>query len=280
MFRISLFSFLLVTIISCYTPQVINEPESIPMLSHEEVMKVDFPTKKSVFLRFGTPTSKESFENIENWYYKISEETNSSGFTYSNGYGIIAQNPMNPYLNLISRSLVVQQTQNIIQNTKSTTVETFVKFWFVNDTVIKWQTYGVNYSRPNENKSELDQIRYANEYLYFDSANALKICSHNSILRNSKSGINGPMTMEDVNNWLDNHPDFKYTFLPTVDDLISIYKSNSDLSKVLKNQGLVVWSESRGSGSLIKCFDYKSGLIVEKNGSTQNYFVPLVAIKN
>lgn len=279
MIRILLISFILTTLDSCYSPAVITEPESVPMISHEEVMKIDFPTKKSVFLRFGTPTSKESFENIENWYYKISVETNSSGYTLSNGFGIIAQNPMNPYLNAINRSLVVQQTQNSIQNTKSTSVETYVKFWFVNDTVIKWQTYGVDFSRPKGDEIEVEQLKYANEYLYFDTLNVLKIYSHNSVLRNSKSGINGPMTLEEVNNWLDNHLDFKYTFLPTIDDLMKIYHSNSELAKILKSQGLVVWSESKGGSGFLKCFDFKLGIVIEKNHSTKNYFVPLVGIQ-
>jgi len=44
-------------------------------------MTHDFPTKKSVFVKFGTPTSKETFENLENWYFKLSEVTNSKSIT-------------------------------------------------------------------------------------------------------------------------------------------------------------------------------------------------------
>jgi hypothetical protein len=80
--------------------EAISEPE-IPMVTHSEVMTIDFPTKKTVFVKFGTPTSKETFENIENWYYKLSEVTNSTTLGFSSGTGFIMQNPLNPYLNPI-----------------------------------------------------------------------------------------------------------------------------------------------------------------------------------
>lgn len=122
-------------------------------LHHSEVMTEDFPTKKSVFLKFGTPTKKETFDNIENWYFKLSEVTNSTTVGMSTGLGRIYQDPMNPYLRPVDRTLVSTQTQLLKQNTNSTTVETYVKFWFVNDSVSKWETFGVDYSRliPNPN---------------------------------------------------------------------------------------------------------------------------------
>lgn len=121
--------------------------------SHEDVMIEDYPTKKSVFLKFGTPTNKETFENIENWYFKLSEVTNSTTVGFSSGLGRISQNPMNPYVRIVDRAIVTQQTQVTNLKTNSTTVETYVKFWFVNDSVTKWETFGVDYSRqvPNPN---------------------------------------------------------------------------------------------------------------------------------
>ncbi len=122
-------------------------------LHHNEVMTEDYPTKKSVLLKFGRPTSKETFDNVENWYYKLSEVTNSTSTGLATGLGRIYQDPLNPYLRPGDRALVSSQTQLIKQNTSSTTVETYVKFWFVNDSVSKWETFGVDYSRliPNPN---------------------------------------------------------------------------------------------------------------------------------
>jgi len=116
-------------------------------LSHEEVMTLDYPTKKSVFIKFGTPTSKETYENIENWYFKLSEITNTNSIGLASGTGRIMQDPMNPYLRPVDRSLVTNQRQSTIARSNSTTVETYVKFWFVNDSVSKWETFGVDYSR-------------------------------------------------------------------------------------------------------------------------------------
>lgn len=144
-------------ILSCITACSVSVPRYnvLPTIkqSHEEVMTEDYPTKKSVFLKFGTPTNKETFENIENWYFKLSEVTNSSTVGFSSGLGRITQDPMNPYVRIVDRALLTQQTQVTNLKTNSTTVETYVKFWFVNDSVTKWETFGVDYSRqiPNPN---------------------------------------------------------------------------------------------------------------------------------
>jgi hypothetical protein len=123
-----------------------NVPQTIKM-SHQEVMTIDYPTKKSVFIKFGTPTSKETYDNIENWYFKLSEITNTNSIGLASGSGRIMQDPMNPYLKPVDRSLVTNQRQSTIARSNSTTVETYVKFWFQNDSVTKWETLGVDYSR-------------------------------------------------------------------------------------------------------------------------------------
>ncbi len=119
--------------------------ESI-MKPHNEVMTEDFPTKKSVFVKYGTPTRKETFENIENWYFKLSEVTNSTSIGFSSGVGRIYQDPLNPYLRPQDRALNTTQNQVNRQTVNSSTIETYVQFWFTNDTVTKWESYGVNYS--------------------------------------------------------------------------------------------------------------------------------------
>lgn len=116
------------------------------MKPHNEVMTEGFPTKKSVFVKYGTPTRKETFENIENWYFKLSEVTNSTSIGFSSGVGRVYQDPLNPYLRPQDRALNTTQNQINSQTVNSSTVETYVQFWFANDTVTKWETYGVNYS--------------------------------------------------------------------------------------------------------------------------------------
>ena len=161
------FAFLIFLLSACSVsaPRYIVSPTL--MMYHSEVMAEDYPTKKAVFVKFGTPTSKETFDNIENWYFKLSEVTNSTSIGMSNGLGRIYQDPMNPYIRTVDK-----------QRTNSTTVETYVKFWFVNDSVCKWETFGVDYSRliPNPNydtkkglaweKAKMKQARQTKNMVY------------------------------------------------------------------------------------------------------------------
>ena len=160
-------------------PSRYSVPRTI-LIPHAEVMTNDFPTKKSVFTSFGTPTSKETYDNIENWYFKLSEVTNSNSIGFSSGLGRISQDPMNPYLRPVDRSLVTQQQQINRISTNSVTRETYVKFWFANDSVTKWETYGVNYQKrlpnpqynaelANEIKSKRAQVSTRNGQVVFGS---------------------------------------------------------------------------------------------------------------
>ncbi len=157
------FSVLLFSCAMPAKPPVYSEPRLVKM-AHEDVMNEDFPTKKSVFIKFGTPTNKETFENMENWYFKFSEVSSTSSVGYSSGTGRISQDPMNPHRRSIDRALITNQTQISGARTNSTTVETYVKFWFVNDSVTKWESYGVDYSRMVRNPyyDEASAIEYEN----------------------------------------------------------------------------------------------------------------------
>jgi hypothetical protein len=143
-------------------PPRYSVPRTI-LIPHAEVMTNEFPTKKSVFTSFGTPTSKETYDNIENWYFKLSEVTNSNSIGFSSGLGRISQDPMNPYLRPVDRSLVTQQQQINRISTNSVTRETYVKFWFANDSVTKWETYGVNYERDIANPHYDSNLALENE---------------------------------------------------------------------------------------------------------------------
>jgi hypothetical protein len=242
--------------------------------SHYAVMNQEFPNKKAVFLKFGTPTNSSSFENVESWYYKIGEETNNVSRTLNFTTGTTHQNYLNPWLIDIFKS--IEKTEHGISNqtSNSKTLETYVKFWFMNDTVVKWETYGVDYSRNIVRPS----VPSAGEYLFFDSENRLLIHSHISKLRQLNSGINGPMNFLELNNWLDNHPDFNKAFLPTIDDLKKLYYSSSKLRNSLSDEGLIVWSETLTGDDKVLCLNFKTGALTMCDKNSRNYFVPLVAV--
>lgn len=273
---------LLIGLFSCAVPQ----PPSIPMQSHADVMTQDYPTKKSVFMRFGTPTSKETFENIENWYFKLSEVTASTSIVHSYGTGRISQNPLNPYFLPVNRELVTRQSQNTFQKTNSTTVETFVKFWFVNDTVIKWETFGVDYSRPiimtpslkTTPTAPLMVPNYAMEFLYYQEESKSFIYSHNSILRQVSTGINGPMKFSELTDLMANHSDFKSAIIPDINELKKILDSDTKLRYDLMRNSLIVWSSTINPNGNVQCLNFRTGEIIEKSPDSNNHFVPIVKL--
>jgi len=139
------------------------------LLTHSEVMAMDYPNKKSVFQVFGSPTNKEIYDSIENWYFKLGEITNTSSVGLMSGSSKIKQDPLNPFVPVINRAIVTNQMQVSNSISTSTNREAFVKFWFERDTVIKWETFGVNYQRlvanplyDHNKKMEIDSLRIAN----------------------------------------------------------------------------------------------------------------------
>jgi hypothetical protein len=274
---------LLIGLFSCVVPQ----PPNVPMQSHADVMTQDYPTKKSVFIKFGTPTSKETFENIENWYFKLSEVTASTSIGHSYGTGRISQNPMNPYFRTVDRELVTRQSQNTFQKTNSTTVETFVKFWFVNDTVIKWESYGVDFSRPITMPPMAETIptssnvvipNYAIEFLYYQEEGGMFIYSHNSILRQINTGINGPMKYSELSTLMANHLDFKSATIPDIIELKKISDSDTKLRYDLMRNSLIVWSSTINPNGNVQCLNFRTGEIIEKSPDSNNHFVPIVKL--
>jgi hypothetical protein len=275
---------ILIGLFSCAVPQTI--PVNIPMQTHEDVMAIDFPTKKSVFIKFGTPTSKETFDNIENWYFKLSEVTASTSFGHSTGTVRIAQDPLNPLLSIVDRALITEQRQNTIQKSKSTTRETFVKFWFINDTVIKWETYGVDYGRPITPAFSLETTptspkvmpSYVMELLYYQNEDKTFIYSHNSVLRQVNGGINGPMKYDELNDLMANHSDFQAATIPDINNLKKILDSDTKLRYILMRNSMVVWSSTINPNGNVQCLNFRTGEILEKSPDSNNYFVPIVKV--
>jgi hypothetical protein len=189
---------------------------------------------------------------------------------------------MNPYFRTVDRELVTRQSQNTFQKTNSTTVETFVKFWFVNDTVIKWETYGVDYSRPiimeTSPTAPLVVPNYAMEFLYYQEEGKSFVYSHNSILRQINTGINGPMKFSELTELMANHSDFKSAIIPDINELKKIYDSDTKLHYVLMRNSLVVWSSTINPNGNIQCLNFRTGEIIEKSPDSNNHFVPIVKL--
>ena len=248
-----------VGLISC----VLQKPY-VPMKSHDAVMTHDFPTKKSVFVKFGTPTSKETFENIENWYFKLSEVTNSNSIGFSSGTGKISQDPMNPLFPSENRSLITQQRQIISIRTNSTTRETYVKFWFVNDTVVKWETFGVDYSYPL-----IVVPNNAKEFLYYNVEDLKYVYSHEYILKEISMGNLGLCQFKDVAKSID---------LPSISDLSNVYKTDSKFKWILQRNAIVAWSSTLNSNGNVMCLNFANGEIIERAPNFVHSFVPLVKL--
>ncbi len=268
--RFILLSLLIITTIySCKTAQ-----PQVAMMPHQEVMTKDYPTKKAVFLKFGVPTGKETYENIESWYYKLSEVTKTESIGLAVGSGIISQNPNNPLVGPIERSLIIQRNQLGSINSHSAMVETYLKFWFVNDSVIKWETYGVDYSRPfKENERiqpEMTVVKfaeYSNEVL-FRFEDKQSNCFPLVML--------GLVNYAELDSRIQNYQSIPNVFLPTIEQLKKIYQGNSYFRYNLIRNSITAWSSTIDESGMVKCFDFKHGVELSKKTDELCYFVFLV----
>jgi hypothetical protein len=68
-----------------------------------------------------------------------------------------------------------------------------VKFWFVNDTVVKWETFGVDYSYPL-----IVVPNNAKEFLYYNVEDFKYVYSHEYILKEIAMGNLGLCQFKDV----------------------------------------------------------------------------------
>lgn len=131
--------------VSCAITAPYNTSEYL-YLPHESVMESDFPTKNSVFLKFGSPTKKDSIGNVVNWYFHLGEISTTKSSGYASGTGKIYSRHWS-----YKHQAIIRQSSIIKQNSYTVTKESFVQFWFIGDTVIKWESIGVDYSRPYKN---------------------------------------------------------------------------------------------------------------------------------
>ena len=103
--------YIIITITSCAVVphQYLVSPTKL--LTHSEVMVLDYPNKKSVFQEYGSPTNKETYDSIENWYFKLGEITNTSSVGLMSGSTKIKQDPLNPFIPAINRTIFANQHQ-------------------------------------------------------------------------------------------------------------------------------------------------------------------------
>ena len=105
-------------------------------VSHSEVMD-RYETKQDVLRSFGVPSSKESLEGIEIWYYDKGTRTT----TYSSGNA-----KTNVNSNIYSG---INANTNARTSSTTSSYTSYVEFQFQNDFVTSWRSKGVNYgSKP------------------------------------------------------------------------------------------------------------------------------------
>lgn len=145
-------SFIIVAIfVNCANQRITeyNVPMYIVEKSHQEIMS-DFKTKNQVFLEFGTPDQQMQVDSIINFSYRLGEETKTIGLSNSNAtYSGVAVRNNNPFY---SGNYLTSANYNNFAVITSKSVETsntvikYVKFWMINDQVIKWETQGIDKS--------------------------------------------------------------------------------------------------------------------------------------
>lgn len=120
----------------------------------------EFKTKKQVFLEFGVPNDQITIDSITSFTYYIGTQTQSSSFTlgnttysgtYSNRtvYSGSLVSVYNPYYQARTNEYVYNGTAISTYSTtgSSQTTNRYIKFWMMNDSVLKWETLGYNRER-------------------------------------------------------------------------------------------------------------------------------------
>ena len=188
------FNFLLLSIIIAIFTGCAPVNYSIPKylwISHSEVMS-KYSQKNTIVMDFGVPDKSITLDSIEVIEYSLGQINETNGtimstkyshkttvteanknsntdvFLNSSGILINESNPfyINTISNLNSRTIINNQViQNSSINYRTETVPKYVKFWFLNGKVIKWETMGIDkgYSIPNPNYSEEDYNKAKNK---------------------------------------------------------------------------------------------------------------------
>ena len=100
--------------------------------SHESFMD-EFNTKQDIIRQWGSPSSKETIEGIELWYYHLG----STSRAYSAG---------SVNTNVAPNYNGVNSNSNTSIGTTINSYDKYVEFQFQEDKVVNWRTKGVNYA--------------------------------------------------------------------------------------------------------------------------------------
>lgn len=109
-------------------------------------MRTNYTNKVQVFSKYGVAARKDTLQNIEVWYYRLGESTKSQTETINNSNGRVEQNPWNLVLPPISQSVNVETKSTSSGITYSVSTDNYVQFWFQKDSVINYDSKGVDYS--------------------------------------------------------------------------------------------------------------------------------------
>ena len=191
---------------SCGTPQYLTyDVPKYVRTPHSEVMST-YTTKEKVMLDFGAPDKEAKVNKIDIIEYKLGEISrgktkgvsnivgqstqqininNSQATKLDALYSGVSMTTNNPFYSNTNRSGAINGRANGSSNTsisnvvnnqyiqsttiysRSETYPKYAKFWLMNDTVVKWESVGINKSRlkpnPNYSNEEARLIEKKNE---------------------------------------------------------------------------------------------------------------------
>jgi hypothetical protein len=147
--------------------KIVNRPVYYDtVITHDKFMRTNYANKVQVFSKYGVANRKDTLQNIEVWYYRLGESTKSQTETINNSKGEVQQNPWNLVLPPISQSVNIETKSTSSGITYSVSTDNYVQFWFQKDSVINYDSKGVDYSvvrvrqeKPEKNvlnKSDID----------------------------------------------------------------------------------------------------------------------------
>lgn len=127
--------------------EIVNRPVYYDtVITHDKYMRTNYRNKVQVFSKYGVAARKDTLQNIEVWYYRLGESTKSQTETINNSNGKVEQNPWNLVLPPISQSVNVETKSTSSGITYSVSTDNYVQFWFQKDSVINYDSKGVDYS--------------------------------------------------------------------------------------------------------------------------------------
>lgn len=134
------FTLFAITLCSCGVNQF--QYQTIP---HSEVMS-SFNTKQKVFLEFGSPDNQITIDSITSYTYNMGTIGWSRNTAIASGTYTSFTNPLyNPVFNPLVGNSKFYATQNTA--TRTATVNSYAKFWLIGDSVMKWETLGIDKSK-------------------------------------------------------------------------------------------------------------------------------------